>query len=371
MHRDSDSPRGLRRRRLSYGLAAIALASTLGAALQHLRTAVTAAPETTDAVASRYHLTWTFDTELKAGGEGGALAGHVDLEGTLQLIDVGEHDGHRLVAASLLGIAKHDVVVLGRRALEDASELVGPTAWAELGADGRVETIYFAPGAPRSFTHLMQQIVGLAHVAPRDAATWTALEPGPSGIAEVAYTRDGAQLRRERVRYTELTSVPAQAQTVAPALTSTAAIELDGHDRVASLVDDERLVGGDGYPGPSHFAIIAELGGTAATITPPPVLADLEARHPGEMAMAGDVDQQILEGHAAGLTFDGLTRGLTTDWGNRRAEKRLWIVKATALLKLDPSLCAELVEIGFGEGSTLTASQQVMVFDMLAGAGHK
>lgn len=366
-----------RRRRLSLVLAALAVASTTGALLRQLRSDATEPP----AISARYHLTWTFDSELVAGSESAPLAGHLDLEGTLQLIEVGERDGHRLVAASLLGVTKHDLVVLGRRALETdtaaAAELVGPTAWAELGADGRVETIYFAPGAPRSFTHLMQQIVGLAVVAPHDEPTWTTVEAGPSGVAEVAYTRDGAQLRRERLRYTTLTSVPAQAHIAAPVLTSSASIWLDEHGRIATLVDDEQVAITDAdrgtrmYKGTSHFAITAERGGRAAAVPPPPPsLAGFEARHAGELSASVDVDRQMLEGHTGGLTFDGLAKGLTTSWDNRRTEKRQWIVKATALLKLDPSLCPELVEMGFGESSTLTDAQRVLVFDMLAAAGH-
>jgi len=368
------------RRRLSILLAAIALASTTAAVLQHIRSAVDDASAVSEAVASRYHLTWTFDTELLAGGDGAPLAGHVDLEGTLQLVEIGERDGHRLVAASLLGVTKHDVVVLGRRALADeaaVAELVGPTAWAQLGDDGRVETIYFAPGAPRAFTHLMQQIIGISHVAPQEAPTWTTIEPGPSGVAEVAYTRDGAQLRRERVRYTTLTSVPAATQIDAPTLTSSATIVLDERGRVVSLVDDEQVAitdAGTGarlYRGKSHFAITAERGGRTSIVTPPPSLAGYEARSPGEMAIAGDVDRQLVEGHTGGLTFDGLTKGLTTDWGSRRTEKRQWIVKATSLLKLDPSLAPELVEMAFGEGTTLSDAQRLTVFEMLAAAGHK
>lgn len=364
------------RRRLSLVLAALAVASTTGALL---RSAVHESNET-PATSSRYHLTWSFDTELLAGSDTAPLAGHLDLEGTLQLVEVGERDGHRLIAASLVGVTKHDVVVLGRRALETdaaaAAELIGPTAWAELGADGRVETIYFAPGAPRAFTHLMQQIVGLSVVAPQDTPAWTTIEAGPSGVAEVAYTRDGAQLRRDRVRYTTLTSVPAQAHINAPALTSTATIALDAHGRVASIVDDEQLAVTDAdsgarvYRGTSHFAITAEHGGRAASVTAPPSLASFEARHAGELSTAVDLDRQMLEGHAGGLTFDGLAKGLATDWGSRRTEKRQWIVQATALLKLDPSLCPELVELGFGEGSTLGDRQRVLIFDMLAAAGH-
>lgn len=368
--------------RIALGVAAAAvLASALG-----LWLALRAAPQVPVVTAGpwqagttlRYRLAWTTSGRVALTGAPDGeppLANDVDLAATLRLTGHAAPGGEVVLAASLDELARHDVAVLGRDVFADHADatrqLVGPTAWVTL-KDGVVAQIHFEPGAPPVFKHLMQSVLGLAQVRVSAEPSWSALEPGPSGIARVIYERTGARtLVRRRVSYERLTAAP-DAPGARPELAATAAIELDADGRIASLVDDERLVirtAGTAAPlfeGRSRFTLELEGRGRAAA-APVPVLAGLEARRPAEPVVEGDVERALLEQRAAGLTFDELARGVRTRWSDRDAQRR-WFARGVALLRLDPSLCAELAELGFGDAGDPAARR--LVFDLLAAAGH-
>lgn len=317
----------------------------------------------------RYDFAWKLDSELAAGGSG--IAAHIDLAATLTITSHGD-----VLAASLDDITAHQLELLGKHVFADAAaaraQLVGHTAWLVLAANGTVERVYFDPKASPAFKHLMQSALPMTQIARADAAKYTTTEPGPSGLGRVTYRRDGRSLTRTRDAYEQLTVVP-DASVATPELAGTASITLDAGDRIAKLADDERLVlrvPGSAtplYEGTSRFTL-ALVGTNRVVPAAPPVLAQLHQRRPGELVLDGDVERAHLEQRANGLTLERLTSGFRRAWGSARDDKRIWVSQAVALVKLDPSLVDEIVELGFGDGSD--ARTRSLAFDLLASAGH-
>ncbi|MBL9018860.1 MAG: HEAT repeat domain-containing protein [Myxococcales bacterium] len=322
-----------------------------------------------------YRLEWRAESELAGAGEL-ALTSKTDLEATLAFTSHGPHERGWLLAAAFVDVAKPGVEVLGKTVFVDVAsanaQLVGPTAWVVLDLDGGVERIYFDPSAPPAFKHVMQSVASLSHITSAAGDAWTATEPGPSGIARVAYERESAsRIQRTRTSYDRILVAPATPDAT-PELTARAAIVVDARGHLESLVDDEslalRLPGTTTplYRGTSKFSL-TRLSTTRAPVSAVS-LENLEQRAPGELVQGGDADRALREQAAAGLTEEQLAEGLARGWGDGepdRKQKRRWMHRAVALLQLHPELCADVLAT-FAEGDPAV---RLLAFDLLAAAG--
>jgi HEAT repeat protein len=361
-----------------FGLLALAATSLLLWELDN-QLASTAGPRPTWPSGTRYdyRLEWTADSEVGGQAADGAptFTSKIDLSATVRLVSHGAYEHGWLLAASFVEVPKPDVALLGRPVFPDPAaaraELVGPTAWVVIDADGRVERVYFDASAPQAFKHLMQSVVGLAQITTGDGPSWSAVEPGPSGIARVVYERESATTwTRQRIGYDTLTAAPV-VPNATPQLAARADITVDPQGHLATLVDNEvltvRIPNATAalFHGTSRFALTLVDHGKEV-VGDQPALAQKEVRTPGQIAQTGEIETRLREQRTRGMTREQLVEGLGRVWTlPSGSEKRRWLDQAAALLQLHPELCSDvLAAFHDGEGR-----ERLFAFDLLASAG--
>ena len=340
------------------------------------------APRLIWADGTRYQLdlAWHSRQESTVGADTGQpqrLGGAVDLEATLVARVVGHADGATLLAVSFDAIDRAEIEVLGRRLLADreaaAAALGADEAVLELAADGRLRGVRVAPEAQPLFVHLIQALAAeLSMTLPAaPAAAWRADEPTSLGDAEVAYAIASARplaVARGRVRYRRLSGLPAGDAAARARVESRGDIALDGDGTLRSLVAGERVVvdgAGDGLRAETRLAV--RLASTSPAEPEELLTAGWRRLAPGEL-VAFDDAPAALEQRIGGLTAERMLLDLRLHAASGDLpDHDRWLWQATGLLRAQPSLCAQLVEL-FAEPA-LGARGRGLVFDLLASVG--
>jgi hypothetical protein len=323
-----------------------------------------------------YRLVWKSDTRTRLStGDGSerTLDGLAHLGGLLTLRSFGPTEGGTLLGLSLQTLEPHTMKALGAELLTDASVVEGREAYLLMKGDGALTNVFLRPSDPDVFKLVVQWVATDLAVTLSGGERWSTLEESSLGLAQASYARgEGQQLIRSRTRYLSLRGVPGgRAEGSTPQLSAHAAIELeDGHLKRLSSNESVRLI--RAASAPAYEAVVStelELRSVSQETISPVSLEGLETRRVGEVVLAADTGQRLLEDRAAGLTMDRLVADLGT-WGNtgELPDHARWLWRAVGVLKLHPERAAELAPLFHAPGAT--SKGRLLLLDLLASAGH-
>jgi hypothetical protein len=311
-----------------------------------------------------YDVAWHGQQSAQVTKDEGAQ-GSADLDAELTLRGYGQSEGAWRVGARLGGFRKHSLKVLGAEAIRDdaaAHEAFdGHEALVEIEPNGKVRAVYFQPGDPALFKHVMQWLVTQLQVTIADDKEWTAEEAGPFGLSTVKYVA-GEELVRTRVAYTRLDAAPAaRAHHTVEGATR---IKLTQAGQLDSLVLDEKLTA-QGALASLHLEAKLRATMQVEALTPP--VAGAERREPGQLVVAADMNERLLDQRVDGLTIEEVLEDLSRfgEIGDS-PELNKWVWRASGLLALHPELAREL-QVPY---KTAGHNARGLILDVLAGAGN-
>lgn len=329
-----------------------------------------------------YRLGWRADQDARVTlpGAAQAMPFHVtaSLDANLVVRSLGSSGAGTVLGLSFEDFREHQFVFSGRALLPDAAAVDATfkrrEALAEVGADGAVHALRFAPGDPDVFKHVVQGLMTDATLAlPATAASaWTATEVAPAGRARSEYRVVRASpptIERTRPAYEQLDML--RAARIAPhQLDSRATFVLDPAGYLRSVAHHEAIaLEAQGTSLRGTTALTLDL--ISVTSFAPPARVELasrsDVRRPGEHVTDDRMRQRMLEQRAAGLTVDALKEDLRRAVGGRVPDHNAWLWHATGALLLHPERCHELAEV-FADPS-LDGPGRALVLDVLAGAG--
>jgi hypothetical protein len=320
-----------------------------------------------------YDLTWSAQQNARVAEAG--LSGGLGLEGRLVLRSFGERAGKHVLGLSFASLAKHEMRLAGKPLLGDdaalATALVGPEAFVELEASGRVRGVSFAEGAPAVFQQVVMGLVGeLEVVVPEaPAASWTASVQTLSGRALVGWRvrgLDPARIERHTLRYEALTLL-ATGAAGEPKIDSLTEVALAPAGHLEKLSGHEEVsLAGASSKSRIALALAAVERFDAGT---GPDLARLEWRTLGQPVSGADAERRLLEARVDDMTPERFFADLQVALaGGKLSDHDRWLWQAVGLLELHPELCARLVPL-FSDPRT-DGKGRALLADLLASAGH-
>lgn len=257
------------------------------------------------------------------------------------------------IALTFVAVDRANVEVIGKAAL-DPQGIDGLTFFLE-GED------LVAPAEAtldqRRLAQLVASELGMKLLTDR---TWTAVESGLLGHVESRYERHGERVVRERVAYATLRAgTPANGA------------EVEGKDEIE--IEDGRLrslVGSEDVKSTAFTAHasrrIVRVGVEVAKDLTPPTNA---VRHAMSAPIVSDtIDDRAIRERIDGLTPEELVADLSSHPTGQLPHHNAWLWRATALLRAQPALSAQLVETI--QSPKMQSGGRGLILDLLAAAGH-
>lgn len=274
------------------------------------------------------------------------------------------------IGLALDRLTRASLVISGAEVLPSASALGGEVLlWVD--DHGAIEQALYRRDASDAFRAVIPNVVALTKVSlPREpAVSWLATELTMLGSARSQYVAEDGNpfsLVRHRLGYEALLALPRGASASSAEIESRDSLTLDDDGMLKLAAFSEKVTSGSAL----SAAIEASLERTAtSTFSPVAVaLADLEARAPDERsARAMDTEEQRLRQLAGDMTMAKL-EALAFAAAPGRQLPPGFVTSAVAMLKLDPGLCAALVE--WFERPNASLAARALLLDLLASAGH-
>lgn len=189
---------------------------------------------------------------------------------------------------------------------------------------------------------------------------WTAIESALLGRVESRYERNGDRVVRKRVAYETLRAGIAAAD-----------LEVEGRDeieieggRLRSLVGSEE-VKSSAFTARASRKIV-RVGVTVARPISPPTKVVRHAM--GAPIVSDTIDDRAIRERIDGLTAEKLIADITGHPAGVLPHHNEWLWRATALLRTQPALAAQLVETI--QSPNMRSGGRGLILDLLAAAGH-
>ncbi len=340
-----------------------------------------------------YAFTWRGESATSLGnagaqagdGKGGsAIGGQVDLEGDLVVESFGIQGGAYLLREHVENLRRHELRVLGKDVMPTDADakagFAGKTALVAVDAAGTVRQMFFAKDEDPLFQHVMQSIIThtTMTVAPNGQDGWDAVEANDTGTAKVHYAveeTDPPRVERQRLEYTHLAALLGRTASASSGqVSSTSQLELDAQaHRVTALTDDEDVtVKNLATPADTDLALHDHFTLKFVDAAPfdageSPIVAQLDARTPGEIVASSRADEQIAQQRIAGLTYEELKTTLLAYGVTGSAPSHAFLSRATGFLAQNPGACMDLAALF--ESSAMTRRGREQALELLAGAG--
>ncbi len=294
----------------------------------------------------RYRFEWKADDEVTlptSKSSGGPAPSALHAQGELVLGRVqsgasGERFAFRIAQVddiqwTLLGQP------MGAQAARSLFEQMG-TVVVRRNGEGGVEAVSVRKQAGELARNLALQLaaaIAWAPPPPNGTPEWSAREAAPVGWWEVHYQRTPADAavsrQRTALRIGEAGAtrrVPVESKWRGRFDDDGLPVHMEGRDELAASIPMGRW----------HATRLVALDriGPASPLSAPPSPVEVAGGQAGSAAAGRD---DLLRRRAAGLDRKGLFDGLATLAGGTKAAER-WMWRASALLRLDPSLCDEV-----------------------------
>jgi hypothetical protein len=311
-----------------------------------------------------YRVQWDTEAAREHDAGGLDLAGGLHVGGSLVLARVGDHEDGMLVAAWFSELPTARIVANDQTSEIDGTLLVGPRAYFVVAPDGAAVRAFYPADSAGIFREVMSGVLARMDLRAAAASGSPHTIRIGSGLAEVAYRKDGAgTVHRELQSLARFDIAPGVAAD-APTVSGTAELAIDADGMPASIASEESAALAEDGTLAAHerFTAVRDRVDRVELVTPDlAALVAVDLLAPPDLAAS---DRELARQRAGDLTLQDVGIAVQTLDGGVMPRPG-FVSRAQGWLRGWPENADALVPVFADAGF----HGRQLVFDMLSSAG--